>query len=49
MPLTFKTPINDRRVKILAGVRVCPLSTIVITDTSVASGVALYDKASMLD
>ena len=49
MPINFKTSRNDRSIKTLAGVRVFPVSTIVITDTSVASGVALYDTASMLD
>ena len=49
MPLNFKTPINDRSIKTFAGVRVWPVSTIVITDTRVASGVALNDKASILD
>ena len=36
-------------MKTLAGVRVWPVSTIVITDTRAASGVALYDKAAILD
>ena len=49
MPINFKTPINDSSMKTLAGVRVWPVSTIVTTDTRVASGVALYNKASILD
>ena len=36
-------------MKTLAGVRVWPVSTIVTTDNRVASGVALYNKASILD
>ena len=36
-------------MKTLTGVKVWPVCTIVTTDTRVASGVALYNKASILD